>query len=149
MKKLFVLVSCVVALFVLNNFVQAADTATSEPCTCPNCVALSSFAQQAASQPAAQGLKARRAAKKAQPQGVPFQMSVRGLAAVPPVAAPVVAPAKYPLYPAAQMGDSNKVFQKTSVGGAPVVNFLSIVRAPRSYDAYPSFGGYLPAPAAE
>jgi len=61
----------------------------------------------------------------------PYAFLPPGVAVAPPVAPPVpiLAPAPVPQFPVAQMGDSNRVFQR--VGGAPVINFLSIVRAPR------------------
>ena len=94
--------------------------------------------------PAQKPFAARRAARFAQPQ--PF--AVPGMFAPPvapaPVAfapgfapAPVAAPV--PQYPAAQMGNSNKVLQH--VGGAPVINMFSVVRGPRAYDPYT---GYYP-----
>jgi len=94
--------------------------------------------------PAQRPFAARRTARLAQPQ--PF--AAPGMFAPPvapaPVAfapgfapAPVAAPA--PQYPAAQMGNSNKVLQH--VGGAPVINMFSVVRGPRAYDPYT---GYYP-----
>jgi len=134
MKKFFVLIPCIaVVLFLSNvNFVEAADA--TEHCTC--CFCAGEAPAFAAAAPAAQWrpLAARRAARQAAP-AVPFQMSVRGLAPAP------VAFTPGPITPyGAAMGDSNKVYQRSSVGGAPVINvpFFSIIRAPRAYEYYPA-----------
>ena len=135
MKKFFVLIPCIaVVLFLSNvNFVETADAA--EHCTCCVCVGTApTFAAAAAPAHQLRPLAARRAARQAAPVAVPFQMSVRGLAPAP------VAFTPGPVTPyGAQMGDSNKVYQRSSVGGAPVINvpFFSIIRAPRAYEYYP------------
>jgi hypothetical protein len=61
-------------------------------------------------------------------------MSVRGFAPAPVA----FTPGQVPPY-GATMGDSNRVYQRSSVGGAPVINvpFFSIIRAPRAYEYFP------------
>jgi hypothetical protein len=174
MKKYFVLVSCFVALLVLVN-VSFAQQATV-PCTCdasaqtlpflyytaPKTFAdrlavkrgkvpvtmvfpPQTFVAQPFAAPPVRPVATRRAARIAQPN--PFQF--------PPVAppSPVFESGQVPLHmglPATQMGDSNRVHQRA--GGAPTINFMSIVRAPRTtYDPYAAqyFQRAFPLPEAE
>ena len=90
----------------------------------------------AAPAPDARLFAARRAARLAQPLP-PFPPAV---APVPPMYAPPMyaAPGAAPQFPAAQMGDGNKVLQRA--GGAPTISFFSIVRSPRpAYDPYAAY----------
>ena len=91
--------------------------------------------------PAVRPFVARRAARLAQKPQLP-PLPPRGLFVPPPAPGPVggFAPASFPQVPSAQMGDSNKVLQH--VGGAPVINFMSVVRAPRPYGPYDPYAGY-------
>ena len=89
--------------------------------------------------PAVRPFAARRAARLAlQPQLPPLPPP--GMLVPPPPGPAFYPPAALPQYPNAQMGDSNKVLQH--VGGAPVINFLSVVRAPRPYGPYDPYAGY-------
>ena len=100
---------------------------------------------------------ARRAARLAaqpmpapMPAPIPGLMPAPGFAVAPPMAgapagAPGFAPAPnpFPQQPSNYMGDLNKVNQR--VGGAPVINLFSVVRAPRGpFDPNP-YTGYYPA----
>ena len=130
MKKLFVLVPFFAVLLILSNvsFAQEAAAATEvAPCTCCYCTAAAPmpFAYPVSNvRPFAARLAAR---------------PVRVFAFAPPAATPPVQVEN----PAVQMGDRNKVFQHSSVGGAPVINFLSLVRGvPRGYDPYAGYYGY-------
>ena len=86
-------------------------------------------------------LAARRAARLAQQLQPypPYQFPVAGTPQGVPFAPPAFVPGQppVPMIPATQMGDANKVLQRA--GGSPVVNFMSIVRAPQQY---PPYGGY-------
>jgi len=162
MKKLFVLVSCFAVLLIVSNvsFAQEGVAAEAVPCTCGIVapaftvvhlpahnrfagVRTRAAAPQVALLPAsphvhpaflhaapdARPLAARRAARLSQ-QPNPFQFS----SATPPP--PVVFESGQQFVqvgglPPTYMGDSNRVLQRA--GGAPTINFLSIVRAPRPY----------------
>lgn len=83
-------------------------------------------------------LAARRAARQAQQAYPPYAMPVPGAVMPAPGAPPQFVGA--PAIPATQMGDSNRVYQRASVGGAPVINFLSVVRQPQTYPPYAGYG---------
>jgi len=99
-------------------------------------------------------LAARRAARLAPQPLLPYPPMPMPAPGVAPIGAPL-APHVFvagpgagavPQLPATSMGDGNKVYQRASVGGAPVINFLSVVRAPRDpyagyyQPAYPAYG---------
>ena len=138
MKKFFVLIPCIAVVLFLSNVNSVQAAAADEHCACCYCATAQGFAAHAA--PAQfRPLAARRAARQAAPTAVSFQMSVRGFTPAPVPFTPA------PITPyGATMGDSNKVYQRSSVGGAPVINvpFFSIIRAPRAYE-------YFPAPVAQ
>ena len=173
MKKLFVLVPCFAVLLFLGNmsFAQEAAAIDAEvpPCTCQAGAPALPFVYPGY-QPAVSGRivtilgkrsetratkerGARRAARLAHqplPGPVPTMF--------PPgfVSAPLTGAAAgvVPQLPGNLMGDANKVYQRASVGGAPVINFLSVVRAPRPYydpavHSYQTSPIGYPAPAAE
>jgi len=82
----------------------------------------------------------RRAARLA-PQPQPYPVPVA--APIPHPVPHAVVPAGMPVYPqgpAAQVGQKNTLLQRTGTSG-PVINFLSIVRAPRD-----PYAGYYPYP---
>ena len=83
--------------------------------------------------PDARPFAVRRAARTAAPQPILQQFASFPVAAAPPAApaAPVFLPAPAPPVQSPMIGDFNRVHQR--VGGAPVINFMSIVRAPRPY----------------
>jgi len=100
--------------------------------------------------PAMGPFAARRAARLAAQSFAPQPFVPQPFVGVPPVA-PVAPPAfvpapdaagmvGFPQLPVNTMGSGNKVYQRASVGGAPVINFMSVVRAP--YPQHPYAGYY-------
>jgi hypothetical protein len=151
MKKMLVLVSCLVATLALCqvSFAQvaapAADSAVPAVCTCPHYpVAYPVCPPQPT---VAQRLAARRAARFATPSPYPFppavpQAACTAHATYPELATPGYVPPQFPpVSPTA--GKNAFVFQRS---GAPIViNFLSVFRTQQPpYYPYAGYYNYPP-----